>query len=72
MNFAERIKELRTEKGLKQTDLAEAFGITSRQYQNYEYGKQTPDFKTLELIADYFNVSVDFLMGRTNRREVNR
>ena len=72
MNFAERIKLLRIERGLKQTDLAKAFGITSRQYQNYEYGKQTPDFKTLAIIADYFNVSVDYLMGRTDKPELNR
>ena len=69
-NFSERVKELRKESGLKQRELAEICGRTLRGYQQYEYGY--PEVPGLLFLAEYFDVSLDYLMGRTDKREVNR
>ncbi len=70
--FASRIKGLRKERGLKQLEMAELFGLKIRSYQDYEYGKSYPTALGLAAIADYFGVSLDYLMGRTDRREINK
>jgi len=64
--FKDRIKQLRLDKKLLQKDLAEYLEITVRAYQYYEAGTNFPDFKGLQKLADYFQVSVDYLMGRDN------
>lgn len=51
---------------MRQVDLAEATGIDQRTISNYETGKSNPDSYALIRIADYFNVSIDYLVGRTN------
>jgi transcriptional regulator with XRE-family HTH domain len=63
-SFGERLKLLRAEKKLRQIDIAEILNITDRQYQLYEYGKSFPDFKKLIMLADFFDVSLDYLVGR--------
>ena len=70
--FGKILKELRKSKNLKQTDIAEFLGITSRNYQDYEYGKIDPPTSTLLALADYFDVSIDYLVGRTDKPEVNK
>ena len=45
---------------------AEAIGITVRNYQRYEKGEQYPTLPVVERLADYFNVSIDYLTGRSN------
>lgn len=72
MIFNERIKEIRKEKGLTQVQAAQELGIAYRNYQRLEADGNTPHYSTLAQIADYYNVSVDWLMGRTDVREVNR
>lgn len=67
MKFSNILKELRTEKGLTQIELSEALGITRSRLSMYETGDREPDFETLELFADYFNVDVDYLLGRTDK-----
>ena len=62
--FSERVKELRKEAGLKQSDLASALGTTQRKVSYWEIGKIEPDLQTLCKIADYFKVSTDYLVGR--------
>ena len=62
-----RIKELREDRDLKQSDLALATGIDQRTISNYETGKTNPDGFALIQIADYFNVSIDYLLFRTER-----
>ena len=62
--FKDRIKQLRLEKNLPQKDLAEYLGITVRGYQHYETGTRFPDIKGLQKLADYFQVSADYLLGR--------
>lgn len=70
--FGERLKMLRTEAGEKQKDMAVILGCTLRHYQDTEAGKVNIPSKKLEILADYYGVSMDFLMGRTDKREINR
>ena len=65
-DFSDRLKELRKEKKLKQTDMATFLEITTRHYQDCEYGKVTPSATMLIKLADYFDVSTDYLLGRTD------
>ena len=67
-NFSERLKELRTEHKSPQKDLAERLGITVRAYHYYEEGKRYPDFQGLLTLADCFQVSLDYLVGRSDQR----
>ena len=64
--FGERLKELRKAKKLKQTDMANFLEITSRHYQAMEYGKINIPTLTLITLADYFDVSLDYLVGRSD------
>ena len=59
-----RIKDLREDMDLRQSDLAEATGIDQRTISNYETGKTKPDSDALIKLADFFNVSIDYLVGR--------
>ena len=70
--FSERGKELRQERGLKQREMAEICGLKLRGYQCYEYATSCPDFDGLVFLADYFGVSIDYLLGRTDCREMNK
>lgn len=70
--FSERLKELRNERKLKQQELADVCGVKIRTLQDYEYGKCYPTALGLVFLADYFNVSLDYLMGRTDKREINQ
>jgi transcriptional regulator with XRE-family HTH domain len=65
-NLGARFKKVRVEKGCTQKQVAEGIGITDRQYQYYEYGKQTPSALILCALADYFDVSLDYLTGRSD------
>lgn len=68
-SFALRIRELRQEQRMTQQELADTFSVRVRTYQGYEYGESHPDVAKLVEIADYFNVSLDYLMGRSDVRE---
>ncbi len=72
MIFNERLTVLRNEQGITQEKLAKELGIAYRNYQRLEADGNTPNYRNLGKIADYFQVSVDWLMGRTDRRDVNR
>lgn len=72
MVFNERLKILRTEKGLTQAEAAGILEFNYRHYQRLEADGHLPNYKSLLQIADYFGVSADWLMGRTDKREVNR
>lgn len=61
-----RLKELRSFHGIKQRDIAELLGIDRTTYGKYETGASEPDFNTIERIADFYNVTVDYLFGRSN------
>lgn len=64
ITFSEKLKELRIEKGLKQEELAKVLSVTQRKISYWETGKIEPDLLHLTKIADYFQVSVDYLLGR--------
>jgi repressor LexA len=64
--LGERIRQLRQNKGLTQQKLAEMLNTTNATISNYETGASTPDYETLQKIADIFNVTTDYLLGRTD------
>lgn len=66
--FGKRLRELRKEKNLTQKDVANFLKISDRTIGYYESGQRKPDPETLQKIADFFNVSVDYLLGRTDIR----
>lgn len=72
MKFIERLKELKTKNNVLQKDIADSVNISLRSYQRYEYGERIPDMNVLIALADYFNVSLDYLTGRTNNPEINK
>lgn len=63
--FSERLKELRKEKGLLQSELASALDTTQRKVSYWETEKIEPDLASLWKISDFFGVSVDYLIGKT-------
>lgn len=62
-----RIKDLREDRDMRQIDLANATGIDQRTISNYENGKSKPDSDALIRLADFFGVSIDYLVGRINQ-----
>ncbi|TCT23351.1 helix-turn-helix protein [Melghiribacillus thermohalophilus] len=64
--IGDKLRKLRNEYKLTQTELASKLGISRGTYAHYEINKRQPDYATLKKIADYFNVSVDYLLGRTD------
>lgn len=65
--FQNILKELRTSHNLTQDGLAKKLKISRSTVGMYEKGAREPDFETLELIADFFNVDTDYLLGRTTK-----
>lgn len=70
-SFGSRLKELRTLKGLSQGDLSKVLKVTRSCIGNYEQGKREPNFEDLEKIADYFNVDMNYLLGKSDVPRVN-
>jgi transcriptional regulator with XRE-family HTH domain len=66
--FSQRLEQLRLKKELTQQQMADILGVTRQAYGNYESGKREPDFSTLTRLANFFGVSVDYLLGKTNVR----
>ena len=66
------LTKLRKEKGITQKQIAEIIGITERNYRHYEAGELDPLTSTTKSLAEYFGVSIDYLVGRTDNPEVNR
>ena len=64
--FSERLVQLRKSREMSQIALAKEIGVSSRIYQEYEYGKSEPKMSNLVSIADFFGVSMDYLSGRTD------
>lgn len=61
-----RIAALREKHGMTQDELAKKLGISRAALSHYETDRRQPDYDTLRDIANYFNVSLDYLLGRTN------
>lgn len=67
--FGIKLKELRLEKGLNQEQLGKLFHVKKAAISKWENGNTSPDENTINNIADYFDVSIDYLYGRTNKRQ---
>lgn len=66
MSMYERIRNLREDRDLTQSAVAELLHCTQVCYSNYETGKRDIPTVALEILADFYDVSVDYLLGRTN------
>lgn len=65
LQFPNRLEELRTEKNLSRQQLADSLGISRASLEYYEKGLRTPDISVLYKLSEQFNVSADYLIGRT-------
>lgn len=65
--FSDRLVELRAARKIRQQDIADAIGISLRGYQYYEKDIKEPTMSKLIALANYFNVSIDYLTGRTGK-----
>lgn len=66
-----RLKELREQHGISQLKLAMDLGMNQNSISRYETGAREADYATLILFADYFKVSIDYLLDRTDNPEMN-
>jgi len=71
-NFATRFRALRKERGLTQKAIGEVLGVGERNIGYYESSVHYPDFKGLLFIAEYFQVSLDYLVGWSDRRDIDK
>lgn len=69
--LSKRLRELRKEHGFTQNQVAIYCDITEKAYQNYELMTREPRLEIIAKIADLYNVSVDYLIGRTNKKSVS-
>ena len=67
MNFKTRLKQLRNERGISQRQLAEFLKVAPSTISMYENGQREPNFEVLESLADFFNVDLNYLLGKTNK-----
>ena len=66
------LKMLRKEQKMTQMELAKKTGIDQALISKFESGERVPNIEKLQILTEYYDVSVDFVLGRTNKREVNR
>jgi len=69
MDFSTRLKELRKGKKINQAEAGQIAGITSKQIQRYESSDSEPTLPVLIALADFFDVSLDYLVGRSDIAE---
>ena len=63
MTFADRLKEVRKEAGLTQTELANELGVSTGSVAMWETGKRNPDYEMLNKISEFFNKKIDYVLG---------
>ena len=66
MSFSDRLAKLRNDKKISQAALARKLGTARTTYSGYERGTSEPDFKNLVFLADFFEVTIDYLVGRSD------
>lgn len=66
-----KIRELRNKQSISQKELAMILGVPSNTFNQWENGKREPDYEMLKRIADFFNVSTDYLIGREEKKETS-
>ncbi|MBQ8943443.1 MAG: helix-turn-helix transcriptional regulator [Clostridia bacterium] len=69
--YLKRLRDLREDHDMKQTDVAGILGIQQTVYSRYERGAQNIPLEHLLKLADYYKVSVDWILERTNNQEIN-
>ncbi len=70
MEFKDRIRDLRSKSGLSGEEFGKLFGVSRNTVSVWERGRNHPNNDVLLRIADYFNVSLDYLMGRTDVKNI--
>lgn len=70
--FFQRIRDMREDSDLTQVKVSKLLGIQQTVYSRYERGFQTIPLEHLLKLADYYNVSLDYLTGRTNKKQINK
>ncbi len=70
--YFQRLRDLREDMDLNQTKIAEILGIKQTVYSRYERGYQTIPVEHLLALADFYGVSVDYILGRTNCKKISR
>ena len=70
-NFNERLKFLRENSNMSQAELSKHIGVSKSSINMYERGEREPSIETLEAIADFFNVDMDYLLGKSEHRNKN-
>lgn len=68
----QRIQDLRTDADMSQKQLSEILHISQRSYSHYETGSRNIPVEMLIRLANYYDISVDYLVGRTDRKEMNK
>ena len=71
MNIS-RLKEIRKDRDITQTEVAKYLGMKQQQYSEYEIGKRLIPVETLDKLADFYNTSIDYLVGRTDERKARK
>lgn len=66
MTFGERLRVLREKEGLHQKEMATKLKMANTTYHNYESGKREPDIETIKYISNFFDVTTDYLLGKTD------
>lgn len=69
--FGSRIKQLRKQHNLKQTDIAHLISVSQRQIQRYESNISDMPISKAIILANYFKVSLDYLVGRSDKPDIN-
>lgn len=69
--FGQRLRELRNQRGISQNELSKHIGVSKSSVNMYERDEREPGFETLEAIADFFNVNMDYLLGRESRKNIS-
>ena len=67
--YQNRLRDLREDRDLKQKDLADLLKIHQTTYSDYELGRLNIPISVLHALADFYNVSIDYLLGRTNEKQ---
>lgn len=67
--FTQRLKNLRKQAGLTQQEIAQSLQTSRQNYAQWENGKRKPSQETLEKFADYYNVSIDYLTGKSDIKD---
>lgn len=70
--YLQRLRDMREDSDMTQAQIAEVLHIHQTVYSRYERGFQTIPLEHLLKLADFYHVSLDFLAGRTNRKELNK